>query len=104
MSVTTLKGTQSTNPHQWPGLILSSFTTGLLAEMVLRVVVPFMLASYGSVRKTVHPFHGRFYRTTWVSCHQKGPTNLDFNEARDDGVAVPSAGSYANYLYLAADR
>ena len=27
-----------------------------------------------------------------------------FNEARDDGVAVASAGPYANHLQLAADR
>jgi len=39
-----------------------------------------------------HPFNGLFSRTTWVSQHQKGQTNLDFNEARDDGVAVASAG------------
>jgi len=33
--------------------------------------------------------------------HQKvGKTILDFNEARDDGVAVSSAGPYANHLYL----
>ena len=29
---------------------------------------------------------------------------LDCNEARDDGVAVASAGPYANHLHLAADR
>ena len=31
-------------------------------------------------------------------------TNLDFTEARDDGVAVASAGPYANHLHLAPDR
>jgi len=31
-------------------------------------------------------------------------TNLGFNEARDDGVVVESAGPYANHLHLAADR
>jgi len=31
---------------------------------------------------------------TWVSQHQKSETNLDFNQARDDGVAVASAGQY----------
>ena len=36
-----------------------------------------------------------FSRTSWVSRHQNGKTNLDFNEARDDGVAVASAGPYA---------
>jgi len=30
--------------------------------------------------------------------------HLDFNEARDDRVAVASAGPYANYLHLAPDR
>jgi len=28
---------------------------------------------------------------------------LDFNEARDDGVAVASAGSYASHLHLAPE-
>jgi len=28
----------------------------------------------------------------WVSWYWKGRTNLDFNKARDDGVAVASAG------------
>jgi len=28
----------------------------------------------------------------------------DFNEARDDGVAVPSAGPYTKHLQLAPDR
>jgi len=31
-------------------------------------------------------------------------TILDFNEARDDGVAVASAGPYANHLHFAAER
>jgi len=42
--------------------------------------------------------------TTWVSWHQKGKTNLDFDEARDNGVAVASAGPYANHLHFAPDR
>jgi len=33
-----------------------------------------------------HTFNGPFSRTTWVSRYQKGKTNLDLNEARDDGV------------------
>jgi len=40
----------------------------------------------------------------YISWHQKGETSLDFNEAKDDGVAVASAGPYANYLHLAPDR
>jgi len=31
-------------------------------------------------------------------------SGLFFNEATDDGVAVASAGPYANHLHLAADR
>jgi len=30
-------------------------------------------------------------------------TVLDYNEARDNGVAVKSAGAYANHLHLATD-
>jgi len=33
----------------------------------------------------LHPLNGLFSRTTWVSQYQKGKTNLDLNEARDDG-------------------
>jgi len=33
--------------------------------------------------------------------HQQGKTNLDFNEARDDGVALASAVLYANHLHVA---
>jgi len=43
----------------------------------------------------IHPFHGLFSRTAWVSQQQP-----DFNEARDDAVAVASAGPYANWLRL----
>jgi len=32
------------------------------------------------------------------------PERLDFNEARDDGVAAASAGPYANHLHLTPDR
>jgi len=51
-----------------------------------------------------HPFSGLFSMTTWVSQHQKGKTNLDFNEARDDGVAVAPARPHTNYSHLAPDR
>ena len=30
--------------------------------------------------------------------------HLDFNEERDNGVAVASAGPYANHLHLVPDR
>jgi len=45
-----------------------------------------------------------FFRTTRVSWHQKGETNLDFNDTRDDGVAVASTEPCANHLHLAPDR
>ena len=51
-----------------------------------------------------HPFISLFCRSVWVRRHQKGSTNLDFNEARDDGLAVISAGPHSNHLHLAADR
>jgi len=43
-----------------------------------------------------------FCRTTQVSWHQKGQTSLDFNEARDDGVAGISWTTYrsSNHLHL----
>ena len=45
-----------------------------------------------------HLFKRFFSRTTWVSWHQKDKTILDFNKARDDRVAVASAGPHANHL------
>jgi len=35
---------------------------------------------------------------------QPDKTNLDFNEARDDGLAVASAVPHANHLHLTPDR
>jgi len=32
-----------------------------------------------------HPFNGLSSTTIWVSQHQKAYTNVDFNEAREDG-------------------
>jgi len=40
----------------------------------------------------------------WASRYQKGKTSLDLNESGDDwgfGMAVASAGPYANNLHLA---
>jgi len=56
----------------------------------------------GTTTTTLHPFNGLLSTTTWVSRRQKGKP-LDTG-ARDDGVAVASAGPYANHLYLAPDR
>jgi len=41
---------------------------------------------------------------TFFLASQKGKINVDFNEARDDGVAVASAGPHANHLHLAPER
>jgi len=49
-------------------------------------------------------FHGLFSRTTWISRHQKGYTTVDFNEARDDEVAVASAVLHSYHLHLTPDR
>jgi len=38
----------------------------------------------GLVYTHTHTFNGPFSGTTWVSRYQKGKTNLDFTEARDD--------------------
>jgi len=49
--------------------------------------------------------NGLFSRTyDWVNQYQKDRTILDFNEARDDGVAVASARSYTNHLHFTPDR
>jgi len=55
----------------------------------------------------LHPFNGHFSRTTWVCWCHKCKTSLDLSEARDDGgfgMAVASAGPYANNLHLTPDR
>jgi len=44
--------------------------------------------------KSRHPFNGLFSWTTWVSRNQKGKSYLDFNEARDNGVAGGSGISW----------
>ena len=59
-------------------------TTTVLYKDVLRIIQVLLILS----GKLLHPFNGLFCRTTWVSRYQKGKTFLDFNEARDDGVAV----------------
>jgi len=51
----------------------------------------------------LHPFNGLVSGTTWVSQHQKGKPFWILLE-RKDGVAVASAGPYANHLHLAPDR
>ena len=55
-------------------------------------------------KKKKHLCNGLFSRTAHVSRHQKAKTILDFNEAKDDGVAVASAEPYATHLHFASDR
>ena len=45
-----------------------------------------------------------FSRTTWVGRHQKGKPFWILLEQEMMGLAVASAGPYANRLYLASDR
>ena len=40
----------------------------------------------------------------WVGQQEKGRAILDYNEARDDGVAVASVRQYANHLHLHPDK
>jgi len=46
-----------------------------------------------------HPFNGLLFQDNWGKPARE--IILDFNEARDDGVAVASVGPCANYLHLA---
>jgi len=56
-----------------------------------------------STEEQQHPTNSSLSGTTRVSWYQKGKTNLDFTEARDDGMTVASAGPYAS-LHFALDR
>jgi len=51
-----------------------------------------------------HPFNGFFFEDNLGKLTPEGLNDLDFNEARDDGVAVASAGTYANHLHLSEYR
>jgi len=53
---------------------------------------------------TNYYYHTLFSRTTWVSHYQKEKTILDFNEARDVGMVVASAGPHADHLHFAPDN
>jgi len=52
----------------------------------------------------LHSFNSLFSRTTWVSQHQKGKPFWILLEQEMMGVAVASAGPYANHLHLAPNR
>ena len=47
----------------------------------------------------LHPFNGLFSTTTWVSRYQKGKPFWILLEQEMMGVAVASAGPYADYLH-----
>jgi len=64
----------------------------------------FVAVTLRTKQTSKYSFNGVFARTTWLSQHYKGKTILDFDGARDDGVAVAPAGPYANHLHLASDR
>jgi len=51
----------------------------------------------------LRPFDGLF-RDNLSKLAPERQTILDFNKARDDGVAVASEGPYANHLHLIPDR
>ena len=53
---------------------------------------------------TLHSFNGLFSTTTWISRYQKGKPFWILLEQEVMGVAVTSAGPYANHLHLAPDR
>jgi len=53
---------------------------------------------------TPHLFNGLFSRKKLGRPAPARQTILDFTGARDDEVAVASAGPYANNLHLAPDR
>jgi len=73
------------------------------ANTVMRTfLISVTLHSKQQQQQQQHSFNGLFSRTT--ERHQKGKTILDFNEARDDGVAVASVGPYSNHLHFASNR
>jgi len=83
--------------------IISIVTAALLLPVTVSYVFGAKFLVSHSLNKHKQPFNGLFCRTAWVSQHQKGKTILDFNEARDGGMAVASAGPYANHLHLVPD-
>jgi len=56
------------------------------------------------LQKNEHQFNGVFSRQPGQTGSRTVKTNLDFHETRDDGMAVASAGPYANHLQVAPDR
>jgi len=52
----------------------------------------------------VHLFNGLFFQDNLGNTAPERQTVLDFTDTKNDGVAVASAGPYANHLHLAPDR
>jgi len=53
--------------------------------------------------KERHPFNGLLHDNVGTLATER-LKNVDYNEARDDVVAVSSAGPYANHLHLTPER
>jgi len=71
---------------------------------MLNTTTALQFCDYTYMQPLLHQFNSLFSKTTWVSCYQRGRTTLNFTEARDDRVAVASAGPYANQLHIGPDR
>jgi len=71
---------------------------------MLRVTASYVKILGATTTLLLHTFNGLSSRTTWASLHQKGKPFCILLEQEMMGVAVASAGPYANYLHLAAYR
>jgi len=60
--------------------------------------------SSGNSGSKTDPLNGLFSRTAWVSQHWKGKPIWILVKQEMMGVAVASAGPYANHLHLATNR
>jgi len=96
--------------------VLSKPSRSQHQQRSLTFYIPFERQNMSFRRFSFPPMHqlilnnyytGLFSRTTWVSWYQKGKSSLNFKWGkrwRDFGMAVASAGPYANNLQLAPDR
>jgi len=67
------------------GLVTSSLCQRLCFEATRERTAAAAATATTTAATILNPLNGLFSRTTWVSRYQKGKTNLDFTEARDDG-------------------
>ena len=75
--------------HHWwrPAHVSTSCQVWLNTPFTVYFVhmsVPLFTQTYCYTHTHTHTFNGPLSRTTWVSRYQKGKTNLDFTEARDN--------------------